>query len=106
MAEHKYYHSTFTGTGAGTTVDQRGRPLKLYSVQVKGTGAAAGAWDVSLQGSIDGVNFSEIANHATGSGDGAVVFSTEAPAMYFRANCNSLTLGGASNIVVHMLGVE
>lgn len=98
---------TYTVAGNGVTVDASASPLKYYSIQVKGTGAAATAWDVVLEASLDGVNFSQVLQHDTADGDGVVLWATTpAPALYFRSRCVSLTLGSATNIIVTILGVE
>lgn len=97
---------TFTATGNGVTVDRTTSPLDAYAVQVKGTGAAATTWDVRLEGSLDGTNFSQILQHTTTTGDGAVVWigASTAPSLYFRSRVAGLVLGSATNIVVTILG--
>jgi hypothetical protein len=98
---------TFTVAGNGTTVNASSTPLKHYSVQVKGTGAAASAWEVRLEASLDGVNFSQVLQHITSTGDGAILWATTpAPSLYFRSRCVSVTLGSATNLIVTILGVE
>ena len=98
---------TYTGTGNGTTVTITTAPLNVFAVQVTGTGAAASAWDVRLEGSLDGVNFSQILAHTNVTGDGVVLWlgATLSPSLYFRSRCAGLTLGTATNIVVTILGV-
>lgn len=92
---------TYTTTGTGNILQG---PNKSFSIQVKGTGTAAGSWSVTLEGSNDGVNFTTIATHS--SGDGSTVFTTATwPCMYFRSNCGSLTLNTATNIVVSIMGM-
>ena len=39
---------TYTAAANGTTITTTSRPLRDFTVQVKGTGAAATAWDVRL----------------------------------------------------------
>lgn len=97
---------TFTVAGSGTTIDASASPMSAYAIQVKGTGAPASAWDVRLEGSLNGVNFTQILAHTNATGDGVVLWtgSLEAPALYFRSRVESVTLGGASNIVVTILG--
>jgi len=99
---------TFTTAGNGVTVDVSANPLKSFSVQVTGTGAAATTWDVRLEGSLDNVNFTQILQHTNVTGDGAVQFggAALAPARFFRSRAAGLTLGGATNIVVAILGVQ
>jgi len=99
---------TYTGTANGTTINASTAPLKAFSLQVKGTGAAATSWDVRLEGSLDNANFTQVLQHTNVDGDGAVKFSgaSLSPALYFRSRCAGLTLGSATNIVVTILGVE
>lgn len=100
---------TFTGTGNGTTSDVSAQGMKHFSMQVKGTGAAASSWTANLQLSLDGTNFTTYGTHSSADtpadADGAmVVISSPAPALYFRSNVSALTLGGASALVVTILG--
>lgn len=99
---------TYTVAGNGTTQSAATAPSKYYSIQVKGTVAGATAWDVVLEGSLDNVNFDTILSHVTGTGDGKVMFGSASPSpcLYFRSRCVSITLGGATNIVVTILGVQ
>lgn len=99
---------TYTTTSNGTTVDRSTSPLKVYSIQVKGTGAGATAWDVRLEGSNDGTNFTQIIQHTNTDLDGTVKFSAvyAFPCLYFRSRTSGLTLGGASNIVVTIVGTH
>ena len=99
---------TFTATGNGATVDKSAAPVKKFGLQVKGTGAAPTSWDVKLEGSLDGTNFSEVLDHATGIGDGAIMWSgvLDSPCLYFRSRVAALSLGTATDIVVTILGME
>lgn len=97
---------TFTGTGNGTTVDTSTNPLKSFSIQVKGTGASATTWDIRLEGSLDGTNFTQILQHTTADLDGIVKWSGAglSPSLHFRSRVAALTLGAATNVVVTILG--
>lgn len=99
---------TFGAAGNGTTVVATSTPYKAFSVQVKGTGAAPTSWDVRLEGSLDNSNFTAILTHTTTTGDGVVLYSGAAlaPSLYVRSRCAAVTLGGASNIVVTILGTQ
>lgn len=84
-------------------------PLQHFALQVTGTGAAASAWDVRLEGSLDGVKYAPLAQNATGDGDGSIKFSTGttfSPVNYIRAYVNSLTLGSATKITATVLGTQ
>lgn len=96
----------FITTANGTTVDLTTFPLAAYAIQVKGTGAIPSLWDVRLEGSLDGTNFSQILQHTNSTGDGAVLYSGAvlSPSLYFRSRCAGLTLGTATGIVVTVLG--
>lgn len=97
----------FTVAANGTVVDVSLVPCSRFSLQVTGTGAAAGAWSVVLEGSLDNVTFSTILTHADTDSDanGATkMLAIAAGVKYFRSRCVSITLGGASNIVVNILG--
>ena len=97
---------TYTETGSGTAVDVSTTGKQWLGVQVKGTGAAATAWTVNLQASLDGTNYSTVLSHTnTDDTDGSIVWiSTPAPTLYFRSNVSALTLGSATNIVVTIVG--
>jgi hypothetical protein len=99
---------TYTAAANGVTVDVTTTPTKFYSVQVKGTGAVATAWSIVLEGSLDGTNFDTILAHDENIGDGKIMFGSASPSpcRYFRSRCVSITLGGATNIVVTILGIQ
>lgn len=98
---------TYTVAANGTTIDCSTNPLKCFSIQVKGTGAAATAWDVVLEGSLNNVNFTTIVSHGTADLDGTTKsFATPFPVLYLRSRCASITLGGATNVVATILGVQ
>jgi len=99
---------TFTTAGNGVTVDVSANPLTKFSVQVTGTGAVATTWDVRLEGSLDNVNFTQILQHTNVTGDTKVLFNGAAlaPTRFFRSRVAGLVLGGATNIVVAILGVQ
>lgn len=96
---------TFTTTANGTTVNHAGMAFKYFTVLVKGTGAAATTWDVRLEGSLDGTNFTQIIQHTNTDGDGVNKPAT-LPTVYnyFRSRCAGLVLGTATNIIVTILG--
>lgn len=97
---------TYTAAANGTTVNISTHSRQYFAIQVKGTGAAATAWEVVLEGSLDGTNFTTILTHKnTTQADGEVLWLT-VPAMclYFRSRCVSITLGGATNVIATILG--
>lgn len=100
---------TYTTTANGVTQDVSSYGPKYFSIQVKGTGAAATTWDVRLEGSNDSVNFTQIIQHTQVDLDGTVKFSADAiprPVLYYRTRCAGLVLGAASDIVVTVAGVQ
>lgn len=106
---HRKYSraDTFTTAASGTTVDVSKHSVSSFAIQAKGTGAAATAWVILLEGSLDGTNFFHIGTHSNiGEIDGQVkALRATFPVLYFRSRCVSITLGSATNIVVTILGV-
>lgn len=96
--------ATFTATARN--------PVKHWALQVKGVGAAASSWDVRVEGSLDGVNFSPVplAANVTGNGDGAIVGSSTAaatvPVTFARVVIKAVSLGSATGLTVSALGSQ
>ena len=97
---------TYTASGNGATLNAADAIASSYSIQVVGTGAAATAWNIVLEGSLDGTNFSTMLTHTETTGNGAVLFAGANlyPSLFFRSRCVSLTLGSATDIVVYITG--
>jgi hypothetical protein len=78
-------------------------PATSFGMQVKGTGAAATAWNVVLEVSLDGTNFATLLTHASADADsdGGIVWSgaNASPVLYARSRLVSVTLGSATNVV-------
>jgi hypothetical protein len=72
-----------------------------YAIQVKGEGAAATTWSVTLEGSLDGKNWTTLATHS--ATDGSTVFAIDKPCLAVRATVGTLTLGSATAIDVYLL---
>lgn len=93
-----------------STINTTGTPMKYYSVQVKGSTGTPTSWDVRLEGSLDGLNWSPIMAHQTSDGDGTVKISSSPiifPASWIRARLNQLTFGSsASSLKVIVLGSQ
>ena len=84
-------------------------PAKHFALQVKGVGAAATSWDVRLDGSLDGVNFTTIVWNGTPDGDGTVKGATwtwSAPMPYIRTRIVALTLGSATGLTVNAVATD
>ncbi len=99
----------FTATGDGIKVNVSTAGRKWFGIQVSGVGAAATAWTVKLQTSLDGVKYVDVLTHssATGDSDGDIIWiSTPAPSLYFRSSVSTLTLGSATKITVTIIGMN
>jgi len=97
--------NTFTSTGTGTALTTS-LSFDQYALQVQVTGTATlTTWNVVLEGSLDGVNFSTIliSTHTLGQG---VIWGNglTAPTIYIRSRVTNLFLGSATNIIVTILG--
>src|SRR5712692_3476309 len=92
-------NDTYTGPASGVSVNVASG-VKSFAIQVKSTGAVATSWDLRLEGSLDGVNWSTILQHTNVTGDGAVVWSGSAlaPSLFYRSRAAGLVLGAATNI--------
>lgn len=107
---------TYTTTANGITVDCSTKPCSRFALQVTGTGATPTAWNIILEGSLDGTTFTEILQHATSGNnppygaqaDGAVITAAQAgPFLYFRSrSAATLTLGSATNVVAVIVGMQ
>jgi hypothetical protein len=97
-----------TGLGPSDTVDVSDAPMVTWTLQVVGDPAAATLWEVVLEGSVDGVNFSDILKHTTLVGDGVNLFSgtTLFLAKFYRVNTTVLTLGAATSITASVVGKQ
>lgn len=96
------------GLGASAVIDVSVSPLVTWTLQVSGDPVAATAWTVALEGSVDGISFTEILRHTTAEGDRESIFSgtTLFLASYYRINVIALTLGGATALDVHVVGKQ
>jgi hypothetical protein len=97
---------TFTASGNGTTVDVSSQGMTKFGLQVVKTGTVS-AWNVVLEGSLNGTHFSTILTHTeTLPGDTLVIWTGAGtfPALYYRARCVSITLSGGTNVVATIIG--
>ena len=81
--------------------------MKYYSLQVVGVGIAPNSWNVDLQVSSNGIDWSTIMTHATGLGNGEIYWSGNQmfPSRKMRAKVNSVDLGTATGLKVTIIGV-
>lgn len=107
---------TATGTRVISELPAQAIPTK-FSLEVIGYNAAGaitapGGWDVLLIGGLTGKTYTEnskILEHVqTAQGNGDTVYSAGSffPARFYQIKCKALTLGGASKILVTVLGVK
>jgi len=98
--------SAITIPGSSAVIDVSDAPMTTWTLQVIGEGGSPTLWEVLLEGSTDGINFSEILKHDTLTGDGVNVFSgtTLFLASYYRVNVTALTLGPATGITANVIG--
>jgi hypothetical protein len=104
-----------TGTGAQTTVSRLRTGASHFAIRVVGEGAAPTAWEVSLEGSLDGTNFSKILVHSgvdvtvngqvvPAAANGEIRWSTVPTVVRaWRANVVSRTLGSATAITIQIV---
>ena len=98
----------FSVAGNGVTVDTSLRPLSVFSLGVDGVGGTPTAWQVVLEGSLDGTKWSTILTHTQLSpGLGLTISSgsNRDPSLFMRSRCVSVILGSASAIKTTILGV-
>ena len=100
---------SFTSTGLGAAISVTYTPIQFVSMVVKGVPVSATAWNIYLDGSLDGVNYTHILDDTSATeADGEVLYggSTNSPTLYLRTNAVGLTLGAASSVSVTVLGVQ
>ena len=100
--------SGIVGVGALPTVDITASPMVTWTLQVTGVGGVPTLWSVILEGSVDGVTFTETLKHTTIIGNGKSVFSgtTLFLSNYYRVRVLLLTLGPATSISVTVVGKQ
>lgn len=95
----------FAATGNGTPLVSTS-PLRSYSMEVDAVGAVT-SWDVRLEVSYDGTNWSQIGQHTNVTpGDGQSIFVADKPDFQVRSRVAGLVLGGGTNITVKLLGID
>lgn len=97
--------NTYTAAGTGTAL-ATSLSFDQYALQVQVVGTATlTTWNVVLEGSLDGVNFSTILTSTNLLGQGVIWGGAMvAPTLYIRSRVASLVLGSATNITVTILG--
>ena len=82
--------------------------MVTWALQVTGLTAAASAWEIDLEGSLDGVEYNEILKHTTIIGDGINIWSgtTLFLAKFYRVNVIALTLAPSTGMTVSVIGKQ
>lgn len=100
----------YTATGNGAPITAVAFAVKSYAIQVEGTGAAATAWNVALECSLDGDTYKAVVTHASADGDadGDIVGNgaNALPCLYIRSRVVTVTLGSATSLVVTIVGMQ
>jgi len=95
------YSATATGASPSADYSTAVPPPSRWALQVVGVGGAPTAWDVYLQWSLDGSNWTNMLRHTNtvdANGDTVGTEDWSFPAAYIRINVVGLTLGAASSI--------
>jgi hypothetical protein len=100
MAANRQKYPTLTGTGAQAGIALPG-PCSQFGVQLKGNGAAPTSWTLTLEGSLDGANWSTLITH--NANDGSTQWTTGKPCLFVRANLSALSLGSATSVDVNFV---
>ena len=96
--------ATFTTTGgaaAGDSESLLARPCRSFALQVVSDGVTA--WTVLLQGSVDGSTWFTLTTHAETDASGTILWATDKPVPYVRANVTTIT--GGTSLAVSYAGV-
>jgi len=103
----EYRSDTYTVAGNGVAVDLTANPLGDFGLQAVQTGTVT-SWDVRLEGSIDGTNYTQIVAHTNVDGSGVVKWSgaSRSPSRYMRSRAAGLVLGAGTNVIAYILGQE
>lgn len=94
---------TFTTASTGTIIDVSDTPYSNFGIQVSKTGDVT-SWNVVLEGSLDGTNFTTILTHTDLIQTNIILWgSTPTIATHYRIRCTSLVLGSGTNIIATVL---
>lgn len=88
----------FNAIGSGAAIPVNGRTN--FAIQVVGVGGTPTSWDVRLEGTVDGANWTELMLHVTVDGNGTLKFSgaNRYPVDAVRFRVNGLTIAPATDI--------
>lgn len=97
----------FSATGNGVIINTSTSPLKYFSLQVTISGSVT-AWDIILEGSLDGISFTRILQHTESTGDTVTIFpgASVYPILYFRSRCSVFTGSGGDSLTATIMGMQ
>lgn len=87
---------TTTGASAAVLLES---PMSLFTMQTVVTGAPTGV-SCTLQGSLDGTNWTTLATSTSTTGDQQ--YAVDKPQRYIRANLGTLTAGTAPTVTAYV----
>jgi hypothetical protein len=96
---NKHYNRTTTGTNDPVAAPG-GLPFARYGVQLKGVGAAATSWTLTVEGSNDNANWTILSTH--NATDGSTVFAVDKPCLYVRSNLSAVSLAPATAVDIYL----
>lgn len=96
---------TYTTPASGSTIDGSTVLFTQFTLAVSKTGPVV-SWEVVVEGSLDGAQFTPILGHTDTTGDGVAMFSgaLNAPCLYFRTRCVNIVLGSGTSITANVVG--
>lgn len=104
---HSYYQNrTGAGnaSGAGTTIDMTMGPCRTFGLQVENGTGTTSAWNIDLQGSMDGTSFFQILNQTNATGTAQLSNVGDKCVRFIRSFVNSVTGGGT--VRIRILGLR
>jgi len=98
----------FTATGTGDVLDMTLSPQNIYALQVVVPSGTPVGWTVSLQISLDGVNWENVLTHTKLLNSFSINFATDTPkpSNYMRFNVTGLSLGSSPKITAYALAMD
>jgi len=107
---NRYHQRLYVPSAVGTGMKQRVDfttfgPLSDWALQVSGVGAAATAWTVNLELSLDGVTFQQVLQHMTTTLNGGMLYVSGKHALVAQLFVASVTLGAASGLALTAIGL-
>ncbi len=80
--------------------------MSKFSIQATATGAVT-SWNAVVECGLNNTTFSTVTTiDSVTNGTGATVWGVDKPCLYFRSRMTAITLGGGTNVVVVILGMQ